>query len=292
MTLTATGSGGTLNWYNVPTGGTSLNSTGSYTTTVAASTTFYVDETSAAGCTGPRASVTVTVTAPPTLVITPSGATTFCAGGSVGLNAATGSDPSYTNFTWLPATGLSATSGASVTANPSVTTTYTVTADDGVSGPLGCANTATITITVNPNPVITSATATPATICVGGTSTLNATSIDAAPGTAATGTATTNTQNGSPFRAGGALATKTQLLYTATELTAAGLAPGNITSIGFNFTTASGGSLPNFTIRMGNTAATALTSTFETAPSTVVFAPSLETAYGYRYLHINIYLSV
>jgi hypothetical protein len=161
-----------LNWYNVATGGTSLATGGSYSPNVTASTSFWVEETSAAGCIGPRSEVVVTVTAAPTLVITPSGATTFCAGGSVTLDAASASDPSYINFAWSPATGLSATNVASVTANPTTTQTYTVTADDGVSGPTGCSNTATITVTVNPNPVIASVSASPATICVGGNSTL------------------------------------------------------------------------------------------------------------------------
>jgi hypothetical protein len=174
VTLTATGAGGTLNWYNVATGGTSLATGGTYSPNVTASTSFWVEETSAAGCIGPRSEVVVTVTAAPTLVITPSGATTFCEGGSVSLDAASASDPSYINFAWSPATGLSATNVASVTANPTTTQTYTVTADDGVSGPTGCSNTATITVTVNPNPVIASVSASPATICVGGNSTLSA----------------------------------------------------------------------------------------------------------------------
>ena len=54
VTLTANGSGGTINWYNVSTGGTPLYSGAAYTTNVTANGTFWVAETSAAGCEGPR----------------------------------------------------------------------------------------------------------------------------------------------------------------------------------------------------------------------------------------------
>jgi hypothetical protein len=182
VTLTATGTGGTLNWYNVATGGTSLNSTGSYPTSVAGSTSFWVAETSAAGCEGPRTEVVVTTTAAPTLSITPSGSTTFCIpGGSVGLDAsASPSDPSYINFTWTASpsvgSGLSANNVASVTATPTVagTITYTVTADDGVSGPTGCANSASVVVTANATPVLDSVRAVPPSICLGSSAVLNA----------------------------------------------------------------------------------------------------------------------
>lgn len=50
-TLTATASGGTMNWYDVPTGGTSLGTGGSYTTNVVGDATFYVS-TGDGGSTG------------------------------------------------------------------------------------------------------------------------------------------------------------------------------------------------------------------------------------------------
>ncbi|MFT3911086.1 MAG: GEVED domain-containing protein [Ferruginibacter sp.] len=176
VTLTATGGPGILHWYNVATGGTSLQTGGSYTTNVTGNISFWVAETSEFGCEGPRTEVQVTVTTPPTLVITPGGPTTFCQGGSVTLNGATGSDPSYVNFTWsAPAgAGLSSTSGASITATPTTSGTYTITLTADDNGTSGCANIATIVITMNPNPVISGVSATPATICAGGTSTLAA----------------------------------------------------------------------------------------------------------------------
>jgi len=184
----ATGGGGgngTFNWYAAPTGGTALQSSTSATYNTSISTVgvthFYVSEMGTNGCEGPRTDVTVTVTAPPTLSITATGSTTICQNGSVALSTAPGSDPSYVNFTWsaVPPTGagLSSTTGASVTASPSASGSivYTVTADDGVPV-TGCSTSTNITVTVNPNPVIT-ATATPGTICAGGTSILSGTSL-------------------------------------------------------------------------------------------------------------------
>jgi len=74
------------------------------------------------------------------------------------------------NYTWSPALGLNTTTGAVVNASPSNTTVYVVTGSILVGG---CTSTAAQTVTVSaPNPV--TATATPAAICSGGTSQLNA----------------------------------------------------------------------------------------------------------------------
>lgn len=85
-------------------------------------------------------SVTVTVNALPTVTVNPTTGLICNPGGTpVALTAGGAS-----TYAWSPATGLSATTGASVTANPTATTTYTVTGTDGN----GCVNTATSTITV------------------------------------------------------------------------------------------------------------------------------------------------
>ncbi|MBS1744341.1 MAG: fibronectin type III domain-containing protein, partial [Bacteroidetes bacterium] len=279
VTLTATGSGGSLNWYNVATGGTSLQSGGSYTTNVTVGNiSFWVAETSVAGCEGPRTEVHVTATAAPTLVITPSGATTFCAGGNVTLNGATGSASSYTNFNWTinPSTGggLSAGTGTSVTVEPTIAGAYTVTltADDG--NPItGCSNTTTVVVTMNMNPVISSVTASPTTICAGTTSTLTVQSILGAPGTAQVGTESFTDITPSPYRGGSGSDCRNQMLYTAAELTAAGLTAGPITSISFNNVTSPSSAVNQLTISIGATSATSLSSTFNTSPTTAVWGP-------------------
>ncbi len=110
--------------------------------------------------------VTVTVLGNPTIVITPS-APNACAGTPTTLTASGAS-----TYTWSPATGLNTTTGDVVIATPAVTTTYTVTG----ANQAGCTSTATVTVTILPVPTIT-ATATPATICVGGSSQLQATTV-------------------------------------------------------------------------------------------------------------------
>ncbi|MFT3911087.1 MAG: T9SS type A sorting domain-containing protein [Ferruginibacter sp.] len=281
VTLTATGGPGILHWYNVASGGTSLQTGGTFTTNVTSNTSFWVAETSEFACEGPRTQVHVTLASPPTLAITAGGATTFCQGGSVTLNGATASSPSYVNFNWSATpsngAGLSSATGASITVTPTVAGTYTITltADDGQ--PNGCADIKTVVVTMNPNPVITTATANPATTCSGGAVTLNGTSINALPGTtfsgALSGTAATNTTIGTLFGIyyGNG---RSQALYTAAELSAAGLTPGNITSLGVNVASIGNGTaLIGYSLKVAATTATSLSS-YLTPTWTTVYGPA------------------
>ncbi len=87
---------------------------------------------------------TITVKPQPVVSVTPD--TEICAGESITLTAS-----GATTYRWEPAAGLSATTGASVTASPTQTTTYTV---YGTTN--GCESVAqTVTVTVNPLPVVT-----------------------------------------------------------------------------------------------------------------------------------------
>lgn len=64
---------------------------------------------------------------------------------------------------------------------------------------------------------------------------------------------------------------KSQYLFRASELIAIGLTPGNISSLSFDVTSA-GSTLNGYTIQMGTTALTALTSNIQSTPTTVLNA--------------------
>src|SRR5207247_122016 len=86
VTLTASGSGGTLKWYSDAGLNTQVATGGSFTTPVLnAPTTYYVTETSAAGCVSAASPVTATINAFPTTPST-TGASR-CGSGTVTLTA-------------------------------------------------------------------------------------------------------------------------------------------------------------------------------------------------------------
>ena len=105
----------------------------------AATTSYTVTVTTAAGCAGTSASHSVTVNPLPTPVI--SGPTETCAGESVTLDAGAG----YASYLWSPGGQTTQT----IVVSPAATTTYTVT----VIGSNGCAGTSPAhTVVVHPSP--------------------------------------------------------------------------------------------------------------------------------------------
>ena len=83
----------------------------------------------------------------------------LCTGGSATLS---GSGSGVASYTWSPAAGLSATTGADVVATPTVTTTYTVTGFNAT----GCTSaSSTVTVTYNENTTAISAPGGASTIC-------------------------------------------------------------------------------------------------------------------------------
>ncbi|WP_165917313.1 T9SS type A sorting domain-containing protein [Flaviaesturariibacter aridisoli] len=157
-------------WYDAATGGTLLQSSTSatFTSTVAATTTFYVAElNSSTGCEGERTPVTITVVQPN--AVTASGNASICLGLGANLSVSqTGTENTYT-YSWSasPATGSGIT-GSVPGATPSVvptaagTYTYTVTATDG-----GCITTSSFQVTVKAPAPVPSVTASVTTSCSG-----------------------------------------------------------------------------------------------------------------------------
>ena len=156
--LTATGAG-TYSWSP----GNGLNTAiGAVVTASPIITTTYTVTGTLNGCTSTATSIVQVV---PSLVVTATATpASICNGQSSTLSAA-----GANTYTWSPTTGLTNTFGATITAAPSVTTTYTVTGHSGT-----CSSTATVVVTVNPVPVV-AATAYPAAICAGSSTTLSAT---------------------------------------------------------------------------------------------------------------------
>lgn len=143
-TLTASGAS-TYTW------NTNAN-TASITDSPASTTTYTVNGTDANGCSN-SAVQSVTVNSLPVVSIT--GANSVCDGTSANLSANGAS-----SYSW--STG---SSGTSISVTPSVTAAYTVTGTDNNN----CSNTASFTVSVNPNPTVSVA---GGAVCPGGSFTL------------------------------------------------------------------------------------------------------------------------
>lgn len=244
--------------------------------TIAATTTYYVSEMGANGCYSALTPLVATVVNPNPIVLTNGLTPTYCQGATYTETATSSASPAY-DFTWTaanPNSGITAPVNAAALAVTPVPGVYTIT----VTGTNGvCTAVQDVTLTINPNPIITTATATNA-ICTGDTVQLAATSIVAvnSPATMNTGTGlNTTTTYPSPY-ANWYWGARQQYLFTAAELTALNVLPGNITSVGFDVTqqsTAAG--FTDYTIKMANSTVTALTTTFETGLTQVYYNANL-----------------
>jgi gliding motility-associated-like protein len=167
VTLGAVASAGTINWYNVSTGGTSLGTGTSFITpSITSTTTFYVDATASLCTTASRTPIIATVNLSPSITSTIHGAR--CDIGVVTLGAVASSG--IINWYDVPTGGTSLGTGNSF-ATPSLAanTSYYVEA----IGPLCTNPTRTVIIaTINAIPTITSTTL--ATRCDTGPVTLGA----------------------------------------------------------------------------------------------------------------------
>jgi len=271
-------------WYDAPTGGNLLQTDASttYLSAIGTTTTFYVSELSSAGCEGNRVAVTVTVQEPDAITASVSSAS-VCIGSS--FNISSSYTPDFNNYTAyslsaLPEAGSGVTGSVSLVANGSgsdpyaVTPTtsgtyaYVITAQDPDKG---CETTDTITVTVNLNPLISSAIASPSTVCFGETVNLSAQSINASSGTATVGAgATTNSSYPAPFYSLWSNKHE-QILIPAAELTASGLVTGPITSIGFP-TTSGTISPADFTVKLAHTNVSDMSAFVTTGLTQVYFA--------------------
>ena len=167
VTLAATASTGTINWYSAVTGGISIGTGISFTTpSISATTTYYVDATANGCTTATRIAIAATVNAVPT--ITANTPASRCGTGTVNL----GATASAGIINWYSAAtgGASLGTGTSFT-TPSISTTTTYYVDAVANGCTTATRTA-VTATVNTVPTITSSI--PASRCGTGTISLSA----------------------------------------------------------------------------------------------------------------------
>jgi len=152
-TITLTGSGAvTYVWNPGNMAGNPVN------VTPASTTTYTVTGTDGNGCTA-NSQLTVTVNPTPTITAAPNSAA-ICAGSSVTITASGAG-----TYNWMPGS----LSGPTQNLSPSSNTTYTITGTD-VNG---CTDTVQVPVVVNPLPVVSASSTSPA-ICFGGSVTLNA----------------------------------------------------------------------------------------------------------------------
>ncbi|MBK9482709.1 MAG: fibronectin type III domain-containing protein [Bacteroidetes bacterium] len=219
------------------------------------------------GCESARIPAIVTVTTPPAITLTANPPVGICVGSSSIFNVTSPNDPNY-NYSWQNAATLSSPTGATVTATPTTATTYTVTATDIGSG---CVNTATVSLSVNPLPIV-SASAPSTPVCPGDPVALSGNATNASAAQIGTGVLqNTTTTYPAPY-GNWYWGARHQFLVLASELTAGGLTAGPINDV--TFSVASLGSpnpaLTGFEIQMAPTALNALPLAFANIGFTVV----------------------
>jgi hypothetical protein len=255
----STNSGST--WANVAIGGTSATYTLSTPSDALNGSQYRVVVTGSSPCTAVTSNA---VTLNVIYATIASSVASGCINTAFTLTATLNGNPTNPSYSWeCPTTGSGATTA--ITSNPvSITPTetgtfvYTLTA-----GSTECPTvTKTVSYTVNTLPNITSATATPSTVCSGAAISLTGASVPSSASTINLGNGiSTSSGSGSSFLPGSYGGAKTQYLIKASELSAIGLIAGNITSVGFEPTN-SGQTYTGFQVWINSTNTSALTTTF------------------------------
>ena len=219
--------------------------------------------------------VPITITSSVPNICAPGGSTTLAASSTI-------TGVTYTWETLTASATLANTTGASVSTTITETSYFKVT---GTPADGGCPSVGLITVTVNALPTAITITPTSASICPDVIQSLTATGgLSSSPGTVTIGNATTLTAVNSVVPSAFNNRYKHQwyqTVFSATELSAAGVQAGNITSLTFNISTI--GDAPNVTdykLRMGTVGTTTLTAFTTTGLSLVYSAATYTHAVG------------
>lgn len=230
-------------------------------------------------CASPRVAVTATVNTPPALTLS-TNTVAICNGASSAPVTVTAGNTDYDNYIWTPSAGVSGNATTGWIFNPAVSGTYTLSASQTAEDL--CTASATVTVTVNPVPSALAITNSGSTsTCIGTVQSLSV-SGGLTPGTVNIGAATTTTTGTEELTAfnNRRITYKMQSIYTAAELTAAGLRPGPITSLAFNIATLGDGvNVTAYTLKLGSTANDAFAGTTYISDTgfTTVFGPATYT---------------
>lgn len=211
--------------------------------------------------------------------------TSICLNGSVPLSV--NADPQFApyQYFWTPPGSLNINNISSPTATPQQTTVYNVI----VTSSNGCRVRDSVRVTISGAGPLVTITPDKNDVCPGETVQLTAQVFDLQCGPTVsscsaqnpptlrnfgTGTTTSNT-GATPFQ-GNSQDSRTQILYRAADLNAAGISTGTIVGLTFNIGTfISFRAYEGFTIKMGCTSATGLSTATGFLPvSTVVFGPT------------------
>ncbi|MDX2003116.1 MAG: gliding motility-associated C-terminal domain-containing protein [Chitinophagales bacterium] len=220
---------------------------------------------------------------------------TICLNGSTTITAnVTGGNGPFT-YSWTPTTpagSISNPTSASPIVSPPATTTYTVVATSSE----GCRDTSTALITVQGVAPNITATATPDTVCPGGTVVLDISTAPQSCGLSTRPCITSNidytlgsgTQFGTTTSAPAIYGhfyegTRMQILYRASELQALGITGGTISQIAWNIAQINGTTqYCSFSIKLGCTNLTALTSSWQGNMLTVLNPRTVSITTGWN----------
>jgi len=186
--LNATSTGNTINWYTVPTGGTSIGSSASgidFSVSPTGDTTYYAEAESSPGCVSTARTATglITVTALPVITAQPVAPTAVCAGTGTRTISVTATGTSLT-YQWRKnGTNLTNTAPYSNVDTATMSITNPAISENGASFDVvitdaqSCSVTSNaVALTVNALPVITVQPVAPAAVCPGtGTRTISVT---------------------------------------------------------------------------------------------------------------------
>ena len=281
--------GSFIRWFANSTGGTPLAYGDTLVQEVLTTTVFWAEAYNGS-CVSSGRTFAVGVVNPAPAAFSSTSADTICSGASVTLTASS-SNPGY-KFSWSGAPAgngvIGIPTGTPFTVTPTLTGSfsYVLSAKDTTVGGSfsGCAAypvTKQVFVKVQvPKPIVTPGDTTLCTANAPITYTVTnpyntSVSSSATIGVATTTIATSGYTPYDEFWEGA----KKQYMIQASELLAAGLTAGNITSLTFNLSAITSPNIPlqGYTIRLGNTASADLSAAFESGAMTTVYGPTAYT---------------